>query len=355
MTQQVNSPLIKQRDYWFDNAKAFLIICVVIGHLANGIFSTSTPWVVALQKFIYVFHMPAFMIISGRFAKKRIDRGDWVTVISKLLVPYLIFQTAMLVLFSALAAKPDTFSYFIPLFGLWYFLNVAVYSLVTPFLKKFKWIFAASMVAALAVGFCLGTLYGAFHRFVAFYPFFLFGYYTYGCKFDFCKKIWFRILSFALFFAAGLYVLKNQSDVSFNMLCMNKTYWGIARAMDWTMAETFLHAILRYVVGFAFFFVVMGMMPTKKQFFSYVGVNSVYVYVLHCFLIVALREIDEDYNILRVLTDKWRLLIYCLSGVPLSFILASKPVRKLTGFFIEPKFDLAAIVKKLAGTDKQNG
>lgn len=347
---QVNSPLVKQRDYWYDNAKAFLIVCVVIGHLANGIFSTSTPWVVALQKFIYVYHMPVFMIISGRFAKKRIDRGDWMTVVSKVLVPYLIFQTMMLVLFSALGSTPSKFSYWNPLFGLWYFLNIAVYSLITPFFKKFKWLFPASLAAALLVGFCFSTLYGAFHRFVCFYPFFLFGYYTQKIDFSFCKKIPFRILSYAAFGAIGLYVLLNNSDVSFNLLCMNKTYHYVSDYMDWTMLETVAHTVLRYLLGFAAFFMVMGMMPTKKQFFSYIGINSVYVYVLHCFIIVALREIDEDYDILRVLTDKWRLLIYCFSGVPLSFILASKPVRKLTSFFIEPDFDLARIVKKLAGT-----
>lgn len=349
---RVNSPLIRQRDYWYDNAKAFLIICVVIGHLANGIFSTSTPWVVALQKFIYVFHMPAFMIVSGRFAKKRIDRNDWQTTVSKVLVPYLIFQTAMLVVYSALGATPAKFNYLNPLFGLWYFLNIAVYTLITPYLKKFKWLFPVSIVAALAVGFFFSTLFGAFHRFVCFYPFFLFGYYTQKLDFSFCKKPWFRIISYVMFCAIGIYVLKNVREVSFNLLCMNKTYHFVSDNMKWTMLETFGHTVLRYVLGFATFFMVMGMVPAKKQFFSYIGIYSVYVYVLHSFLIVILREVDADYDILRILTNKWLLLAYCFSGVPLSFILASKPVRKLTSFFVEPKFDLARITKKLAGTEK---
>ncbi len=349
---QVNSPLIKERDYWYDNAKAFLIVCVVIGHLANGIFSTSTPWVVALQKFIYVFHMPAFMIISGRFAKKRIDRGDWMTVVSKVLVPYLIFQTAMLVVYSALDNTPSKFNYFNPLFGLWYFFNIAVYSLITPYLKKIKLLMPLSLIAALVVGFGFNELFGAFHRIVCFYPFFLFGYYTYKFNFSFCRRIPFRIVSYVVFALIGLYVLKNVRTVSFELLCMNKTYAFISDKYDWTMLETLGHTVLRYLLGFVGFFMVMGMMPRKKQFFSYIGVNSVYVYVLHCFLIVMLRELDEDYDLLRVLTNKWLLLAYCFSGIPLSFILASKPVRKLTSFFVEPKFDLAKITKKLAGTEK---
>ena len=352
---KVSSPLL--RDSWFDNVKAFLIICVVVGHLANGLFSTSTWWVVALQNFIYVFHMPAFMIVSGRFAKKRIDTGDWPTVVSKMVVPYLIFQTAFLVLYSGLASTPSKFNYFNPLFGLWYFMNVALYSIITTHLKKHKWLFPASLIMALLVGFAQAPLYGGFHRIVAFYPFFLFGYYTAGIKFDFCKKPWFRVLSYLMFAAIGVYVLYNfknrNGDISWNLLCMNKDYAYIEKAMKWGTLETLIHAAFRYFIGFAGFFMVIGMMPTKKTFFSYIGKHSVYVYVLHCMLIVILRELDEDYDLLRVLTDKWRLLIYCFSGVPLSFILASKPVRILTGWFIAPNFDLAKIIKRLAGTEEK--
>lgn len=358
MTKTVNSPLVKKRDYWYDNAKAFLIVCVVVGHLANGTFSTATNWVVDLQRFIYVFHMPVFMIISGRFAKKRIDRGDWITVISKMVIPYIIFQTAFLVLFSALAATPGKFNYFNPLFGLWYFFNVAIYSLVTPHLKKFKWLFPVSLVAAVLVGFAGTTLFGGFHRIVAFYPFFLFGYYTAGMKFDFCKKIPFRIVCYIAFGAFGFYMLRHSLEHSWGLMCMNQNYAEIIKDMarrgqDWSMLEAVGHCVLRYVVGFASFFMVMGMMPTKKWFFSFIGTNTVYVYVLHSILIIILRELDADYDLLRILTNKWLLIAYCFSGVPLSFILASKPVRKLTRFFVEPDFDIRRIVKRLAGTDKQ--
>lgn len=167
-----SSPLQKERDYWFDNAKAILITAVVVGHLANGIFSTSTYWVVALQKFIYIFHMPAFMVISGRFAKKRIDRGDWVTVINKLIVPYVVLQTLMLLLYSGMEySSTSSFSYFKPLFGLWYFFTIAAYSLISPYIVKFKWLLPVSLIIGLCVGFLPNTFYGGFHRIFCFYPF----------------------------------------------------------------------------------------------------------------------------------------------------------------------------------------
>ena len=96
-----------------------------------------------------------------------------------------------------------------------------------------------------------------------------------------------------------------------------------------------------------FFFVIMGVSPSKKTFFSYIGTNSSYVYALHRFFIVFLRDFDAGHDILRVLTNKWLLLAYCFSGIPMSFILASKPVRKLTSFFVEPKFDIKKIIKTI--------
>lgn len=343
------SPLLnKERDYWFDNAKAILITAVVVGHLANGIFSTSTPWVVALQKYIYIFHMPVFMIISGRFAKKRIDRGDWITVINKLIVPYVVLQTLMLLLYSVMEyGSTSSFSYFKPLFGLWYFFTIAVYSLISPYIVRFKWALPVSLIVGLGVGFLPNVFYGGFHRIFCFYPFFLFGYYSFGQDFSFCKKIWFRILSVAVIIATGLLVLKYNKSVCFELLCMNKVYEFVAKDVDTTILGAFLMNIARYLAGFLFFFFILGVTPSKKSFFSYIGTNSSYVYALHLFMIVFLRAVDADHDVLRVLTNKWLLLAYCFSGIPIAFILASKPVRKCTRFFVEPDFDIRRIIKKL--------
>ncbi len=348
----IKTPLLKQRDSWYDNAKAFLIVCVVIGHLANGSFSTVTSWVLALQEFIYVFHMPAFMIITGRFAKKRVDNGDWVSVVNKVVVPYVLCQTLMLPVYTAFDSAPKNFNYFYPLFGLWYFMNIAVYTIITTHLKKIKYLFPLSFIAVAVICFLPNALYGGFHRLVTYYPFFLFGYYTQKYDFSFCKKIPFRLLSYILFCAMGIYVLINQWDVNFEVLCLNKPFSVVAAKMEWTILETACHYVLRYILGFVSFFMVLGMVPTKRMFFTYVGENSSYVYVIHCFLIIILRKIDGNHDILRVLTDKWRLLAYCFSGVPIAFVLASKPIRKLFRFLVEPDFDLKRIAQRLTDTNK---
>lgn len=49
--------MTKQREFYFDNARLYLIILVVFGHLLRSYIDES-PFLYALYMFIYSFHMP---------------------------------------------------------------------------------------------------------------------------------------------------------------------------------------------------------------------------------------------------------------------------------------------------------
>ena len=63
----------KKRIYKYDNVKAFLIFLVVIGHMTSDYVSDShlVRWITL---WIYTFHMPAFIFISGLMHKQYITR-----------------------------------------------------------------------------------------------------------------------------------------------------------------------------------------------------------------------------------------------------------------------------------------
>lgn len=57
----------KKRDVYWDSLKFFLIALVVIGHfteLNNPVGSINR----VIFNFIYLFHMPLFVFVSGRFS-----------------------------------------------------------------------------------------------------------------------------------------------------------------------------------------------------------------------------------------------------------------------------------------------
>lgn len=63
---------MKKRIYKYDNAKALLIFLVVIGHMTTDYVSDShlVRWITL---WIYTFHMPAFIFLSGLVHKQYID------------------------------------------------------------------------------------------------------------------------------------------------------------------------------------------------------------------------------------------------------------------------------------------
>ena len=73
---------IKDRDYFFDNARAILIFLVVLGHLLQP-YTSEDKFLQALYLLIYSFHMPTFLFISGYFAKN-LDKPNYLEKLQKI-------------------------------------------------------------------------------------------------------------------------------------------------------------------------------------------------------------------------------------------------------------------------------
>lgn len=82
-----------QRIFWADNLKGFLIILVVLGHVIQ--YSYDSYDSLHLYNYIYSFHMPAFMAISGFLSYKQNNLAYKTDRIRKrglqLLIPYLFW------------------------------------------------------------------------------------------------------------------------------------------------------------------------------------------------------------------------------------------------------------------------
>lgn len=69
-----------KRIQWPDLLKAFAIILVVIGHVVSTYDSRGYNAPIAL--WIYSFHMPLFMMLSGMFFKYTLDKPFWPMLIT---------------------------------------------------------------------------------------------------------------------------------------------------------------------------------------------------------------------------------------------------------------------------------
>ena len=95
----------KSRELWVDYTKMFACILVVLGHLLQGLNKANIQWNESLYSnintFIYIFHMPLFMCLSGylykRYTKIRNLREYFEFIKKKLInlgIPYIIFYLA---------------------------------------------------------------------------------------------------------------------------------------------------------------------------------------------------------------------------------------------------------------------
>ena len=85
------------RDYYMDNLKFVLMIFVVAGHF--GLKLSHIPQIKYLTYYIYIFHMPCFIFISGYFAKN-INAGGKLRVdkIMNIMFMYFLFKTGNVLL-----------------------------------------------------------------------------------------------------------------------------------------------------------------------------------------------------------------------------------------------------------------
>ncbi len=65
-----------KRIYLWDNLKFILILLVVVGHFADR-YTDSNENMRLLYFIIYIFHMPAFFMVSGLFSKKTVKEQKW--------------------------------------------------------------------------------------------------------------------------------------------------------------------------------------------------------------------------------------------------------------------------------------
>ena len=78
-----------------DQLKGLLIILVLFGHITYiGTFSSEFQIV---KEFVYIFHMPVFLIISGAFFKAIKNLEGFKKLLFSLVIPYFIFFTSYLV------------------------------------------------------------------------------------------------------------------------------------------------------------------------------------------------------------------------------------------------------------------
>lgn len=170
------------RDPFWDSAKFILIFLVLYGHMIMPKYQMDNALNMAIFNFIYMFHMPLFVFISGRFSKIR-DKSQYNKSILRILETYIVLQ----IVYSAMKIwQTGVFRYDMfwkPQEHLWYLLALVWWRLIIKFtppsiLNKRKRILVLSLCVTIFSGFVPIGDEMAIQRTFAFFLFFMLGYYS---------------------------------------------------------------------------------------------------------------------------------------------------------------------------------
>lgn len=163
------------RSQWLDNAKGLLIIAVIWGHLIEPL-ALADPLSAGVYGAIYLFHMPAFALVSGMLSRPALGPRGLFEIGAKLLLPLLAFQILYGAAMIQLAPHRLAGDILTPHWLLWFLLSLGIWRIMLPFFLRLTLPVTTAIALALAAGFFEGidtTL--SLSRTFVFFPAFLIG------------------------------------------------------------------------------------------------------------------------------------------------------------------------------------
>ena len=145
-----------KRDLYWDSLKFILIFLVVYGHIAPH-YLGGGPFNMAIYNLVYLFHMPLFIFVSGRFSHIH-DRHRYKRGILLLLESYLVFQTIRSSV-PLLHGESLWRCLIIPRWTLWYLVALIYWRLMLLFipprwLQHRAWVIGVSVFPESCCGVC---------------------------------------------------------------------------------------------------------------------------------------------------------------------------------------------------------
>ena len=324
--------------FW-DNARFATIALVVIGHAIQRQTSDSNNALV-LYLFIYAFHIPAFALISGYFSKASPpSTRQMLKIITDIVIPYVIFQSIW-TLVQFLVEGVHSLDFAQPHWTLWFLLALAAFRIALPYLVLLRWPLLWAVLLSIAIGYSPGVdSTFSLARTIGILPFFVLGWQLRQWKVaDWWMKlrrpVWPVRAAALLVFAAWLTVVIVEigpfRDLSVHWFFYDDSYTGLG-AQAWWAGFVRLGLIVLAVILCAAFF---ALIPRRDTIFSVFGQATLYVYLLHSFVLYPIREsgvLKNDHS-----SAVW-LLTMVFASIAIAIALSSPIVRRVFRPLIEPK------------------
>lgn len=277
-----------KRNPYFDNVRVILIFLVVFGHMIQPFIDQAG--LNTIYYWIYTFHMPAFILISGFFAKGSSDKEYLAKLVKKLLLPYLAFQIIYTGYYYWIE-KPDwNVGLLYPQWSLWFLVSLFCWHLLLIPFKRLKPGLGISLSFAIGItiGYFseIGHLFSLSRTFV-FFPFFLAGYWMTESNLANLKKKSVKVMSVVVMILVG-FMISFGPSLDIGWLLGSKPYAELG--VNWSGG--WIRLIL-YFVSFVMTMSLLSLVPKQHvKGFTYIGTRTLPIYLLHGFFIQYFRKMN---------------------------------------------------------------
>lgn len=272
---------------YLDNARYWAMLLVVVGHALTRFTDNQTA--LALYVWIYAFHMPLFILLSGYLAR-RYDGSDrqMRRMISTLVVPYLLVETSLQVLMRHWTGEPDPLMLLSPQWLAWFLAALFVWRLSTPLWLTLRHPILVSIAISLTVGLTEVPNVLALPKILGLLPFWVIGLHLNEAFFERLRDVRIRstaLITLALTLTAS-FAWSTQWDNATSWLLWKQRY--DENPLDASAMEGITQRGALLALGLILSLAVLALVPHGRSWTSQMGTRTLYAYLLHGYVILVL-------------------------------------------------------------------
>lgn len=331
----------KPRDPLLDNARAILITLVVVGH---AIESMDTELASIVYTWIYSFHMPAFVVISGFLSRSYRNEPKQVSrLLTSLLIPYLIFQVLHSFEQDLLKGNDLDVKLWVPIWTLWFLLALTAWRLLTPLLRSLRYplIFAVVISVIAPLDADLDTTL-SWARILSFLPYFVLGL---VCTPQTLARVrdqrGAKIMGGIVLLGALAFAACTHEMFSTSIFTMSLSY----EARDMTPLYGVTTRVLALIAGTILTVALLMVTPRRSHWFTRIGTQSLTIYLVHSMVLEFPRQLEWFADF----TGSGPTLLVIFGAMVLVLLLSSRPVVWALSWLTSPPIGrLLAVPSKVS-------
>ncbi len=330
-------PPRKPRDPLIDNVRFLLIVLVVFGHFLTSL--RDNPLIDGVYTWIYLFHMPAFVFLSGLVINSYVLNARGARrIVTGLLAPFAIF-TVLYQVFGTLVDQPVPSDDPLrdPYWLLWFLMALALWRISVPLLGGLRWPVATTVVTStVLVTYVNLSSWWSIDRYVVLMPFFTAGLVRRPAAMQRVRSVGWRIVAVGVLLAS-VPVAIWAKDLPGGFITYSDGVDSPSEVPDF---------LALYVIAAAMIMAIVALAPGGRGRISLWGTRTIYVYLLHGFFVRAFRATELS----SVLDTTAGMIVTLVASVVLAMILSSALVVRIARPLVEPRLEWFMRESPPAGT-----